>query len=153
MLDDKVKKETSGWDFFDCLYCVSLQEREDRRASALKEFSKVGLGDRVDFVLGEHHPSDMEQGVYESHMICLRKGLEAGAKNIVIFEDDVEFDRFDPERLRSCTEFLRQHPEWKVLLLGALIRSSRKTTNPCVQLPESDPCLRFKSALCGNFSI
>jgi GR25 family glycosyltransferase involved in LPS biosynthesis len=66
-------------------------------------------------------------------MLCLRKGLEAGAENIVIFEDDVEFDRFDPERLRSCTEFLRQHPEWKVLLLGALIRSSRKTTNPCVQ--------------------
>ena len=126
-------RETNGWDFFDRLYCVSLQEREDRRASALKEFSKVGLGDRVDFVLGEHHPSDMEQGVYESHMICLRKGLEAGAKNIVVFEDDVEFDRFDPERLKSCTEFLRQHPEWKVLLLGALIRSSRKTTNPCVQ--------------------
>jgi hypothetical protein len=133
LIENNVTREANGWDFFDRLYCVSLQEREDRRASALKEFSKVGLGDRVDFVLGEHHPSDMEQGVYESHMICLRKGLEAGAKNIVIFEDDVEFDRFDPERLRSCTEFLRQHPEWKVLLLGALIRSSRKTTNPCVQ--------------------
>ena len=33
--------------------------------------------------------------MYESHMICLRKGLEAGAKNIVVFEDDVIFDRFD----------------------------------------------------------
>ena len=66
-------------------------------------------------------------------MLCLRKGLEAGAENIVIFEDDVEFDCFDPERLRSCTEFLRQHPERKVLLIGALIRSSCKTTNPCVQ--------------------
>ena len=126
-------KEFNSWGFFDRLYCVSLQERKDRRKSALKEFSKVGLADRVEFELGEHHPYNIEQGVYESHMICLRKGLEAGAKNIVVFEDDVEFDRFDPERLRSCTEFLRQHPEWKVLLLGALIRSSRKTTNPCVQ--------------------
>ena len=126
-------KEAYGWDYFDRLYCVSLREREDRRQSALKEFSKVGLADRVEFELGEHHPYNIEQGVYESHMICLRKGLEAGAKNIVVFEDDVEFDRFDPERLKSCTEFLRQHPEWKVLLLGALIRSSRKTTNPCVQ--------------------
>jgi hypothetical protein len=133
LLEDNVTKEANGWDFFDRLYCVSLQDREDRRKSALKEFSKVGLVDRVEFVLGEHHPSDMEQGVYESHMMCLSKGLEAGAENIVIFEDDVEFDRFDPERLRSCTEFLRQHPEWKVLLIGALIRSSRKTTNPCVQ--------------------
>ena len=128
-----MKKEANGWDFFDRLYCISLQEREDRRKSALKEFSKVGLADRVGFVIGERHPYNIEQGVYESHMMCLRQGLEAGARNIVVFEDDVEFDRFDPERLRSCTELLRQHPEWKVLLLGALIRSSHKTTNPCVQ--------------------
>lgn len=131
--EDNVKKESNGWDFFDRLYCISLQEREDRRQSALSEFSKAGLTDRVEFVIGERHSHNFEQEVYESHMMCLRKGLEAGAKNIVVFEDDVEFDRFDPERLRSCTEFLRQHPEWKVLLLGALIRSSRKTTNPCVQ--------------------
>jgi len=128
-----VEKESNCWDFFDRFYCVSLRKREDRRKSALKEFSKVGLAGRVEFVLGERHPYDMEQGVYESHMICLRKGLEAGAENIVIFEDDVEFDRFDPDRLRSCTEFLRQNPGWKVLLLGALICSSCKTTNPCVQ--------------------
>lgn len=123
----------SVWNFFDRLYCVSLRSREDRRQSALKEFSKVGLADRVEFVLGEPHPYNMEEGVYESHMLCLRKGLEAGAKHIVIFEDDVEFDRFDSERLRSCTEFLQQHPQWKVFLIGALIRSSRKTSNPSVQ--------------------
>lgn len=128
-----MKKEANGWDFFDRLYCISLREREDRRRSARAEFAKVGLADRVAFEIGEHHPSDMEQGVYESHMLCLRKGLAAGARNIVIFEDDVEFDRFDPERLRSCTEYMRQHPDWKVLLLGALIRSSRKTDHPCVQ--------------------
>ncbi|MCK9364514.1 MAG: hypothetical protein M0P74_13055 [Syntrophales bacterium] len=131
--DAAVKNPVSGWDYFDRLYCVSLRERGDRRKSALKEFSKVGLADRVEFVIGERLSYDFEQQVYESHMICLRKGLEAGARNIVIFEDDVEFDRFDPERLRSCAEFLRQHPEWKVLLLGALIRSSRKTADPCVQ--------------------
>ena len=128
-----MKKEAAVWDFFDRLYCVSLREREDRRRSAREQFAKVGLGDRVEFVLGERHPFDMEEGVYESHMRCLRKGLEAGAKNIVIFEDDVEFDRFDPERLKGCTDFLKQHPEWKVLLLGALICSSRKTANPHVQ--------------------
>ncbi len=131
--DATMKNPLSGWDFFDRLYCISLREREDRRESALEEFSKVGLADRVEFVIGERRPDNFEQEVYESHMICLRKGLEAGARNIVIFEDDVEFDRFDPERLRSCTEFLRQRPEWKVLLLGALIRSSRKTSDPCVQ--------------------
>ena len=128
-----ITNSVSGWDYFDRLYCISLKEREDRRQSALEEFSKVGLSDRVEFEIGQRHSNNIEQEVYESHMLCLRKGLEAGAENIVIFEDDIEFDCFDPERLRSCTEFLRQHPEWKVLLIGALIRSSRKTTNPCVQ--------------------
>lgn len=126
-------KEADGWDFFDRIYCVSLREREDRRKSASEEFLKAGLADRVEFVLGDRHPTDMEEGVYDSHMLCLRKGLEAGARNILIFEDDIGFDRFDAERLRSCTEWLKRHPEWKVLLVGALIRSSRKTDNPCVQ--------------------
>lgn len=130
--DDREKEEAVGWDFFDRFYCVSLREREDRRRSALREFSKVGLADRVEFVLGERHPNNMEEGAYDSHMSCLRKGLEAGARNILVFEDDVEFDRFDSDRLKCCTEFLGQHPEWKVLLLGALVRSSRKTTHPCV---------------------
>lgn len=128
-----MKKDADGWDYFDRLYCVSLRKRADRRKSALDEFSKVGLAGRVEFVMGECHPYNMEQGVYESHMMCLRKGLEAGARNIVVFEDDVEFDRYSQERLRRCTEFLRRHPEWKVLLFGALIRSSRKTESPCVQ--------------------
>ncbi len=128
-----MKEEANGWDFFDRLYCISLRDREDRRRSALAEFSKVGLADRVEFVLGERHPTNNEQGIYESHMLCLQKGLEAGAGNIVVFEDDVEFDRFDPERLRRCTEFLKQHPKWKVFLLGSLIRSSRKTAHPFLQ--------------------
>jgi hypothetical protein len=128
-----LKEEAAVWGYFDRFYCVSLREREDRRQSALKEFSKVGLAGRVEFVLGERHPYNIEEGVYDSHMTCLRKGLDADARNIVVFEDDVEFDRFDPERLKNCTEYLSRHPEWKVFLFGALIRSSHQTTNPCVQ--------------------
>ncbi len=123
----------NGWEFFDRLYCVSLREREDRRKSAQAEFAKVGLGHRVEFIIGDRLSDDFEKEVYESHMLCLRKGLESGAKNIVVFEDDVEFDGFDPETLKRCADFLRQTPGWKVLLLGALIRSSRKTVSSAVQ--------------------
>ena len=125
--------EANPWDYFDCLYCISLREREDRRRSALEEFAKVGLADRVEFMIVERQPCDIMRQIYESHMACLRKGLDAGAQNIVVFEDDVEFDRFDPQNLQSCVEFLMQHPRWKVFLFGALIRASRKTENPHVQ--------------------
>jgi hypothetical protein len=133
VIEDIVKKETSGWDFFDRIYCISLEGREDRRLAAAASFAQVGLTGKVEFVLVRRHPFNTEQGMYESHMTCLRKGLEAGAERIVVFEDDVVFDRFDTEHFRQCTQFLVEHPDWKVLLLGALIRTSRKTTNPFVQ--------------------
>jgi len=85
-----VSKQTDAWNFFDRLYCISLREREDRRQSALQEFSKVGLADRVEFVLGERHPDNMEEDVLLFPYALPAKGLEAGANNIVIFEDDVE---------------------------------------------------------------
>jgi hypothetical protein len=128
-----VKKEANGWDFFDRIYCISLEEREDRRQAAAASFSKVGLTGKVEFVIVKRHPVNVEQGMYESHMTCLRKGLEAGAERIVVFEDDVVFDRFDAERFGRGTQFLAEHPDWKVLLLGALIRSSRATNCPSIQ--------------------
>lgn len=130
---DNVNKETNPWDYFDRLYCISLEGREDRRRSALEEFAKVGLAGRVEFVIGKRYPYDIMQQIYESHMLCLQKGLEAGVRNIAVFEDDVGFERFEPRRLKSCVEFLKQNPQWKVFLFGALIRASRKTGNPYVQ--------------------
>ncbi|PKN52290.1 MAG: glycosyltransferase [Deltaproteobacteria bacterium HGW-Deltaproteobacteria-13] len=128
-----MKNQTNGWEFFDRIYCISLEGREDRRRAAAESFARVGLTGKVEFVLVQPHPQNIEQGMYESHMTCLRKGLEAGAKSIVVFEDDVIFDRFDAEHFQQCTQFLREHPDWKVLLLGALIRSSHKTSSPFIQ--------------------
>jgi hypothetical protein len=128
-----VTEQASGWDFFDRIYCISVEERGDRRQAAAEQFNKVGLAGRVEFVIVKRHPTNVEQGMYESHMTCLRKGLEAGAGRIVVFEDDVLFDRFDAGRFNRCTRFLSAHPDWQVLLLGALIRSSQKTADPCVQ--------------------
>ncbi|MGD0279827.1 MAG: glycosyltransferase [Smithella sp.] len=128
-----MKNQNNGWDFFDRIYCISLEEREDRRQAAAKSFAEVGLNGKVEFVLVKPHPFNIEQGMYESHMTCLRRGLETGAENIVVFEDDVIFDRFDAKHFKQCTQFLKENPGWKVLLLGALIRSSRTTTNPFIQ--------------------
>jgi hypothetical protein len=132
-IEVNVQKATHEWDFFDRIYCISLEAREDRRKAASAEFAKVGLTGKVEFVLVRSHPSNVEQGMYESHMTCLRKGLETGAKNIVVFEDDVIFDRFDAQHFYQCVQFLQANPTWKVLLLGALIRSSCKTENPFIQ--------------------
>jgi hypothetical protein len=131
--EKKMTTENNPWDYFDRFYCVSLKQREDRRQSAVEEFAKVGLDGRVEFLISERLPYDIMQQIYESHMTCLQKGLEAGARNIVVFEDDVGFDGFSPEKLQNSVDFLKQNPKWKVFLFGALIRSSSKTENPHVQ--------------------
>ena len=122
------------WDFFCKIFCVSVRERTDRRTEARKQFAAVGLLDRVEFYIVEkdEHPEDIERGIYESHMKCIQKGLDAGARHILIFEDDILFDRFDPEKLKACTRFLQSEKEWKILLLGCLINGLKPTESKAV---------------------
>ena len=120
------------WEYFDKFYCISIEERADRRADAKVQFEKVGLADKVEFVIVERHPSNREEGIYESHMACIKKGLQAGAKNIVIFEDDILFDRFSPASLKNSVDFLSGIDQWNALFFGCLVSGSRKTGNKSV---------------------
>jgi len=125
--------ETSEyWEFFDRVYCISLVNRTDRRAEAQKQFEKVGLQDKVEFVVVQKNIENPEKGIYDSHIACIRKGLQAGASRILIFEDDIFFDRFDTTTLSRCIDFLSACPEWNLLHLGCLVRGSRRTKNPSV---------------------
>ena len=123
-----------GWDFFCKVFCVSVRERTDRRTEARKQFAAVGLIDRVEFYIVEKdkNPEDIERGIYESHIICIQKGLDAGARHILIFEDDIIFDRLDPEKLKACTRFLQSRKEWKILLLGCLVSGLKPTESKAV---------------------
>ena len=71
------------WDYFDKIYCISLEERPDRQKEAGLQFNDVGLSNKVEFVIVKKHPDDCEQGIYESHILCMKKGIQAGADTIV----------------------------------------------------------------------
>lgn len=120
------------WEFFDKIYCISLDERSDRREEARGQFNAVGLLEKVEFVIINKHPFDCEQGIYESHMLCMKKGLHANAANMVIFEDDICFDRFDPETLRNSIDFISTYTDWNILFLGCMVKRSRRTANRSV---------------------
>jgi hypothetical protein len=123
--------QRSPWRFFDRIYCISLTDRSDRRASAAEEFSRVGLLPQVEFVTVRRHEENSEQGIFESHMNCIDAGLAAGARNIVIFEDDVIFRRYSTDTLRACIEFVSTRP-WSLLFFGCLVRRSWRTENRSV---------------------
>jgi len=121
-----------SWEYFDKIYCISLDERSDRRKEAKAQFDAVGLLNSVEFVIAKKHPVDCEQGIYESHLLCMKKGISAGADNILIFEDDICFDRFSLQILESSIVFLSSEPNWKILFLGCMVKESRKTENKSV---------------------
>jgi len=129
-----MKAETFAnyWEYFDKFYCISLNERSDRREDARIQFAKMGLLDKVEFVIVKKHPYNSEQGIFESHMSCIKKGIQAGANNIVVFEDDILFERFSPAALKNCINFLSTNPHWNALFFGCLVSSSKKTDNKSV---------------------
>ncbi len=135
-----------AWAYFDKVYCISLKDRRDRQQEAHSEFLKVGLSSRVEFLLVEKHPTDCEEGIYASHISCIKKGLNAGAKTILIFEDDILFDRYDPNTLNNCVNFLSSCPHWNMLSFGCMVTSSARTKNPSVLK------IRFRS-LCHAYAL
>ena len=122
----------SPWDYFDRIYCISLEERADRRREARRQFAAVGLAGRVEFVIVQRHPQNSEQGIYESHMACIQKGLADGADHILVFEDDILFKGFSRDRFARCVSFLQSSTDWQAFFLGCIVHRSRRTPNPNV---------------------
>ncbi len=74
-----------NWTYFDKIFCISLEERPDRRADADVQFKKAGVSELVEYLIVKKHPEDPERGIYESHPTCIRKGLKEGADTTAIF--------------------------------------------------------------------
>lgn len=124
--------QTQGeWSCFDRAYCISLADRPDRRACAARQFAAIGLD--VEFYLASRHPNDITQGIYESHMACLKKGIEAGARRFLIFEDDVIFAGFSPDVTRNIANFIHGSKDFRILFLGCLVKKSWPSDFPMIR--------------------
>jgi len=81
----------------------------------------------VEFVIVARHPENPVQGIFESHLLCLGKGLTAGARHILVFEDDVFFRNFDSRALGDACSGLARIGSWNALFLGCITSGSRRT--------------------------
>jgi len=127
MPDPHKTPSPSAWDFFDRVYCISLQSRPDRRREAKRQFAAVGLAGKVAFSIVEKDPINQVAGIYQSHVACLQSGLAAGAETILVFEDDILFRGFDGTLLDTACGFLQSTPDWNAFFLGCLTSGSQKT--------------------------
>ena len=86
------------FDFFEEMYCVNLDERTDRWEHAQKEFEKAGIKDRVQR-FSAIRDDDGRVGIIKSNLGVVKLAKKKGLKNVLVFEDDVEFIVDNPQEV------------------------------------------------------
>jgi GR25 family glycosyltransferase involved in LPS biosynthesis len=124
---------SNSWSFFDKIYCISIDDRSDRRHKARRQFAAVGLLPRVEFVMVKKHPISPEEGCYQSHITCLKRALAAKARHILIFEDDIILKGFSDTKINEAVNFLTKNPQWDIMFLGCIVRHSKGTASKAVR--------------------
>ena len=109
------------FDYFDRIYCINLDYRKDRWEKVTKEFTSLGILDKVTRVPGviTHEFDDPKRnacvGNHLSHAKCIQDALYAD--RILILEDDVKFINNTLEVLKIALSQLP--PWWDLFYLGA----------------------------------
>ena len=70
----------------DKFYCISLEERKDRREFLKTQFSK--LDHKITYHIVQRN-KDPVRGCLESHIECIKEAKELGYENILMLEDDI----------------------------------------------------------------
>jgi GR25 family glycosyltransferase involved in LPS biosynthesis len=128
------------FDFFDKIYCINLPESKDRKSDMIKEFEKVGINN-VGWIHAPRPPKNFKSSLYQRNAAgefgCSLSGCKAiihaaasGAKNVLVFDDDIKFISDAHNVLQKGLDQLKDL-EWSVLYLGGnlLTRTKRTTSN------------------------
>lgn len=113
---------SNPFDFFDQIYCINLPEAHDRWSKVSEVFTQLDIIDRIQRVSAtlpnpnifkpDHPTMSFPVGMVGcslSHLKALTIALACNAKNVLIFEDDVIFNRVEIPELPAL---------WDVLYLG-----------------------------------
>lgn len=115
------------WHFFDKIYCISLEERQDRRDKLNPIFEKYNIP--VEYFIAQRCPFGGIQGCYESHIELLSRSFEKGYDNIIIFEDDIvdHPEGFNQGNLNEVINFLCSNKKWEIFYLGVVPEMTLKS--------------------------
>jgi len=124
---------------FDKIYVLNLKKDTNKLAIVDAHFKEIGVNyERFEAFNGRENltkPEDYQQmigqtpaikqgrmGCYRSHLDALKKAKAEGAKNVLIFEDDVIFPQ-NSESVKHFEQAMQELPEnWDLLFLGCDFR-------------------------------
>lgn len=102
-------KDLSALDV-DGVLCISVHDREDRRALLDEAFAGSGL--HVEYVLVARDSENPERGCYNSHLRCVELALQRGYRRVLILEDDATLEFFAPHMVSRINRFLaKRNPD------------------------------------------
>jgi GR25 family glycosyltransferase involved in LPS biosynthesis len=124
-------------DFFDKVYCINLDHREDRWERCMEIFDKLEIEvERVPALLGPqgwestHYPHPIRgfngvAGGTQTHINIISKCVKEKVDRFLVLEDDCEFvDNFH-ERFDYLSDYL--DPKWELFYLGGMYRENGQT--------------------------
>ena len=122
----------------DKIFCINLDKRPDRWKVALSEFNKVGLGSHVERYSAIEHEEGCI-GCALSHYNIIKKAKEEGYKNVLIFEDDVEFlrtDQFEDVVINAFSQLESLNIDYDMFYLGGNVKgnSNKRVDTNLVEL-------------------
>lgn len=109
--------------YFDKIYCINLDRREDRWNETLTELGKWGLADSVsrysavdgNTLINDTPINNGELGILTTHINIINESKEKKYINILILEDDIEFT----EKIKLLDEYMSIVPnDWDMIYFG-----------------------------------
>ena len=116
------------FDFFEAIYCLTTETRAKKYESAMREFQSIGIADRIVKFNGTEidrkyanctcNNKKLSHALASaSHLEIWRNVSKKGLSNVLIFEDDVSFVRWDNEALLVAINTLSAS-KWELFYLG-----------------------------------
>lgn len=141
-------------------YYINLDRRPDRRQEIEGELERTGIKPYHRFSAVTHKNGAI--GCTQSHVECLKLGIESGADHILVFEDDFVFTKD-----RACvTQTLQEvmTTNYDVFLLGYYVKnysaSAKPTNHPIFHKLTQASCThgymvsrRYAMKLLQNFAL
>ena len=104
------------WNFFDVIYCINLIERYDKYNNMKLLFDKYNIP--VQFYRPSKNKISGTMGCFESHLHLINLAYTKNYNNILIFEDDIDFNYFTNSKLSICIDFMKNN-EFDLFFLGS----------------------------------
>lgn len=115
---DTLTTTANPFDFFDQILCINLDTQTERWATMRSRFRDLGIGDRVERIPAVHTPRNHHVGCALSHRRAIAHAADAGARNVLVLEDDAVFIEGTLWLLARALEDLQRQDHWCVLHLG-----------------------------------